>query len=108
MFKYHQGATLLPVWTNVETYEFEGESIPAVSVSASRDHEGTITVSLCNLDPNREMSLEADLRGANISEITGRILTAGAMNAHNTFDAPQTVSPVEFDGHRVRFGWMGG
>ena len=50
------------------------------------------------------MSLEADLRGANISEITGRILTAGAMNAHNTFDAPQTVSPVEFDGHRVVSG----
>jgi alpha-N-arabinofuranosidase len=30
--------------------------------------------------------------------VTGRILTAAEMNAHNTFDAPDAVHPVAFTG----------
>lgn len=101
MFKDHQGATLLPIWTDCREYGFQGESIPALSASASLDQEGTMTISLCNLDPNRELDLEAELRGAAIAEVTGRILTAESMNAHNTFDAPEAVRPVPFDGWRM-------
>ena len=35
---------------------------------------------------------------------SGRILTAEAMNAHNTFDNPDNLVPVSFDGARVEKG----
>lgn len=101
MFKDHQNASLLPLWADSREYAFDGESIPALSASASRDEKGTITISLCNLDPNQELPLEAELRGVKVAEVTGRILTADSMNAHNTFDAPETVKPVDYDGCRV-------
>jgi alpha-L-arabinofuranosidase len=33
--------------------------------------------------------------------VTGRVLTAAAMNAHNTFERPTAVQPVEFRGARL-------
>ena len=42
------------------------------------------------------------MRGAQVRELEGLLLTAGAMAAHNTFDAPERVAPVAFAGARVR------
>src|SRR5665213_191582 len=42
MFKVHQDATALPVDVQTPPYAFGGESIPAVSASASRDKAGRI------------------------------------------------------------------
>ncbi len=36
--------------------------------------------------------------GAELNSVTGRILTADRMQAHNTFDAPNTVAPRSFEG----------
>jgi alpha-N-arabinofuranosidase len=36
------------------------------------------------------------LRGTKAKSITGRLLTAAAMNTHNTFDEPEDVKPVIF------------
>ena len=33
-----------------------------------------------------------------ITHLTGRVLTAPAINSHNTFDAPETIHPVAFTG----------
>jgi alpha-N-arabinofuranosidase len=38
------------------------------------------------------------VRGQGVSGVSGRILTAGAMNAHNTFEQPDAVRPEAFDG----------
>jgi alpha-N-arabinofuranosidase len=105
MYKVHQGATLLPMDIDCAPYEHGGESIPALSASSSRDDAGKIHLSLCNLDPERAMSITCELRGAERSlpsgkpaRVTGRLLTAGAINAHNTFDQPEAVKPVGLDG----------
>ena len=34
-------------------------------------------------------------------KISGRILTAPEMNAHNTFDQPDTVKPAEFSAFQM-------
>jgi alpha-N-arabinofuranosidase len=34
----------------------------------------------------------------------GRILTAEEMNAHNTFDKPNTIEPAEFKGIELKDG----
>jgi alpha-N-arabinofuranosidase len=98
MYKDHQDATLLPLDLQCDTYEFGEESIPALSASASRDQGGRIHLSLCNLDPNREAEVSCVLRGADVSAVTGRVLTAEAITAHNTFDQPEAVRPGPFEG----------
>jgi len=98
MYKVHQGATLLPTDINCAPYDHGDESIPAISVSASRDDKGQVHLSLCNLDPGREMSISCELRGMKPTSATGRVLTAEAINTHNTFDHPESVKPVTFAG----------
>jgi alpha-N-arabinofuranosidase len=38
------------------------------------------------------------ITGATAARITGRMLTAPAMNTTNTFDRPDAVRPVQFTG----------
>jgi len=93
MLKGHQGATRLAVELETPAYAHEGESMPMLSASASRDSEGRLHLSLTNADPNRAARLTCRLLGARVSSVTGRVLTADAGNAINTFDAPETVAP---------------
>ena len=88
MYKDHQDAMLLPLNIKSDAYASEGQSIPAVSASASRDREGRVHITLVNLDPNRGRVVQADIRGQNVRAVSGRVLTAPAMNAHNTFEQP--------------------
>jgi alpha-N-arabinofuranosidase len=98
MYKVHQDATLLPTDLDCAAYAHGDESIPAISVSASRDGEGKVHLSLCNLDPNQSASVSCELRGMEPTEAAGRVLTAEVINAHNTFDQPDVVKPATFDG----------
>jgi alpha-N-arabinofuranosidase len=50
------------------------------------------------------VTLTCTLADMNAAAVTGRILTAPAMNAHNTFDAPETVKPSAFDGAKLEGG----
>jgi alpha-N-arabinofuranosidase len=99
--KVHQGATLIPVELSAPDYKLGGVSIASLSSSASRDASGRIHVSIVNLDPNRAAEVSAKPASVNAKKVTGRILTAGAMDAHNTFDNPQAVKPTEFSGFEV-------
>jgi alpha-N-arabinofuranosidase len=44
--------------------------------------------------------------GAAVGTPSGRILTAAAMTAHNTFEAPHTVEPAPFAGASVVGGQL--
>jgi alpha-N-arabinofuranosidase len=72
--------------------------LPAVSASASRDAQGRVHLSLVNLDPKSAASVEGRIEGHKASSVSGRILTAPAMDTHNTFDAPNRVQPTAFTG----------
>jgi alpha-N-arabinofuranosidase len=104
MFKRHQDATLLPLDLQCAGYEVGDEAIPALSASASQDAEGRIHLTLCSLDPSHDAQVRCLLRGAAVSELTGRVLTARTMNAHNTFERPEAVHPVRFEGARLDNG----
>jgi alpha-N-arabinofuranosidase len=98
MFKDHQDATRLPVLLQGQDYAFDGDAIPQISASASRNRGGEILVTACNLNPNEPVELSCSLHGAPATTVTGRVLTARSMNACNTFQSPHTVVPVQFDG----------
>ncbi|WP_261380681.1 alpha-N-arabinofuranosidase [Neobacillus bataviensis] len=100
MYKVHQDAEVLAVDSSFGTYEYNGEKLPQVTVSASKNAEGKIHVSLCNIDHQNGAELDLDLRGitAANTKVSGTIITADTMNAHNTFEQPDVVKPVEFTG----------
>ncbi len=104
LYQVHQDASLLPTRVENQTgYVFQGERLPQVNLSASRDEQGRVHVSLCNLDPNTDAEVQLTLEGVTaIGSIAARTLTASAMQAHNTFDHPEKVEPGEFQSFVVR------
>jgi len=101
MFKVHQGARFLPCDINCTPYQNGSESLPAISASASKDKSGKIHISICNLNPESPAELACAFEGFQAKKVTGRILTAEVMNAHNTFEKPDVVRPVEFKGMKT-------
>ena len=101
LYKVNQNAMMVPIKINSAEYSFDGESIPAVNASASLDSTGTVHVSLCNVDPNSPEVVTFRLESFKGKKISGRVLTAEKMNAHNTFDNPNAVVPKEFTGYRL-------
>jgi alpha-N-arabinofuranosidase len=98
MFKVHQDATSLPVELTTPDYVVGANKIPAVSASASRAKDGRVHLSLANTDPNRPVTVACRLTGLAPKGVSGRVLTAAAMNARNTFAAPDAVKPAAFTG----------
>jgi len=101
MYVPFQGATFLPAEVQTPEYRYGEAAMPAVTVSAARDAEGTIHLALVNADPHRRATVTVRLAGAAARGAEGRVLTAASMDAHNTFDLPGAVSPAPFTGERV-------
>jgi alpha-N-arabinofuranosidase len=98
MYKVHQGATLIPTEISASDYQLAGQSIPSIHASASRDVSGRIHLSIVNLDPNHPADVSAKLNGIRAGNVMGRVLTAEAMNARNTFERPDAVKAANFSG----------
>jgi alpha-N-arabinofuranosidase len=97
MFKAHQGATVLATELSANEYTVGENTIPAVTVSASRAENSTVLLTLVNTDPNKEAALSVEIAGSNLTFASGRVLTADVVTAHNTFDQPNAVEPKPFD-----------
>ena len=98
MYVPFQNATVLPLTiSNNHEYSFGKTSIPAISASAARALDGKVYLSLVNTNPNESVEIGIDLAGNKIDAATGRVLTAKAMDAHNTFSQPQSVQPENFN-----------
>ena len=96
MYTPHHDAKLLTSELQSAQYEFGSDHIPAVNVSASQDQAGKIHVTLCNLNPNSPAEVACELQGASVKQISGRVLTAPEITAHNTFEQPEVVKTAQF------------
>jgi alpha-N-arabinofuranosidase len=97
MYTVHYDATLLPIDLTSADYISGSQTIQQVHASASRDKAGKIHVTLCNLNPNDTAEVTCELSGAKAQKLAGRVLTAPAINSHNTFDNPEVVKPAAFN-----------
>lgn len=104
MYKVHHDATALDFRLTTGDYGFGGESIPTLTASCSTKKDGVVQVTICNLDPNESKELICKLPGSEVNAVKGRILTAEAMDAHNTFDEPNAIHPVGFDDFEIASG----
>ncbi|AFZ66345.1 alpha-N-arabinofuranosidase [Deinococcus peraridilitoris] len=99
MYKVHQDARLVDTHTLPEGSDDETKEHPTFSVSTSTKAPGRLNISLCNADPQASTEVRLEVRGLNASalRVTGTVLSADVKDAHNTFDAPDTVEPRVFD-----------
>ena len=117
LYKAHQDATLLPIAltsarvappanANAAPAPFRREQrgVDAINASASRDAAGKIHVTLVNVDPKNEQTLEIEARGTTVKRVNGHALASKSITDHNTFDAPDRVSVKPFDGARLSNG----
>jgi alpha-N-arabinofuranosidase len=104
MFKVHHDATRLPVNLLTPDYVYDDDAMPALSVSASRDRDGEVHVSIVNAHATEPIKMNCELDGVSASSATGRILTSDKLDGHNTFDEPEGVKPMEFSDASVEGG----
>ena len=108
MYKHHQEATLLE--SSIETEMIgvdENYMVPNLNESVSLGQDGKIHVTLTNLSESQAYDIEGVFADTDIAEVKGTVLTE-AMAAHNTFDNPDKVRPVDFtdvkvEGNKVQF-----
>ena len=101
LYKVYQDATSLPVDLKSPWYGKEAVAIPSVSASAVRDSAGKIHIGLVNLDPNNAVAVTAKIAGMASGAVAGRVITAPAMNAVNTFEQPRVVTAQAFRDARM-------
>ena len=98
MMRHHQGAALLDSslvgGTTVGTGKNE---LPKVFESVSEDKDGVITVTLTNnsLESSEDVDIMLTNEGDKYSVSEARYIE-GAMDAHNTFEAPEVVDEKDF------------
>jgi alpha-N-arabinofuranosidase len=97
MLSVHQDARLLETNLEESNYHYGEDKISQLSISSSMNSEGDIHISLCNLDPSNEAEIECEILGADISSVSGSILTSDKMNARNTFDNPNAITEAAYN-----------
>lgn len=102
----HHDATSLPLKLNAGKITQGNKTIPALSASASKDKQGRINITLTNVDLKQTRRVEIDLKGYSMTSVSGQILTADAMNAHNTFNSPERVKPATFSNVSIEKGQL--
>lgn len=105
MYKVHQEATMLPVDITSPTYSRSGKEINSLSVSASKDKNGKIHISLVNLNPNQSLEVSCNIKNfTNGNIVNGSIITGDKTDSHNTFDDPNRVVIKKFDETSLKNG----
>jgi alpha-N-arabinofuranosidase len=96
MYKAHMNAAYLPSEVACDSITYNDKKIPSVSVSASKDSNGKIHITLANINPDKDEKIKINIGGINLSKISGTILTAKAIDSYNSFDEPNNVVPGAF------------
>jgi alpha-N-arabinofuranosidase len=95
MYAPHQGNTSIRTLFEVPSLTAAGaKTLLALSGSASmKDKHVVLTV--VNPDARTPQSTEIDVRGAHVSAARASVLSSTDIRAHNTFDTPHALEPIE-------------
>jgi len=97
LYKVHQDAKLIPIHVKSGDYQLGDKTLKAISASASINEDGQVHISLVNIHASAAQEVRISVRGIEINTVSGRILTADKVQAHNTFKSPNTVQISNFD-----------
>jgi alpha-N-arabinofuranosidase len=100
LYKVHQNAKLIPIQFNSPDYTSGNDKIPALNVSASKDSNGVVHITLVNLYPSKAISIQTSIDG-NYKTVTGKVLTSAKLTDVNTFEQPGKVVETDFKGAKL-------
>ncbi len=92
MYQAFMEATPYPAVVSGPDYVQGTNHMPMVDVSAARGKDGKLVLAIVNTDPGHAVQVVTNLTGT----AHGHILSAFAMDAHNSFDKPNLVRPLPF------------
>ncbi|AUS06880.1 alpha-N-arabinofuranosidase [Pseudotamlana carrageenivorans] len=104
MYKVHQDAKLIPLKFHSPKYELNGKSLPAVSVSASKDTSGLVHISMVNIDANKANTINLDLGALGVKNVTASIITSDKLQDYNAFDNPNHIVIKKLDNAKIKKG----
>ncbi|WP_295653376.1 alpha-L-arabinofuranosidase C-terminal domain-containing protein [uncultured Mucilaginibacter sp.] len=98
LYKVHQDAKYLPIKFTSPDYVVGDSKLPALNASASIDSNKVIHISIVNIDNSKAISIRTALSGLKWSTVSGQILTSAKVTDINTFDKPNNIHIVNFNG----------
>jgi alpha-N-arabinofuranosidase len=104
MYVPFQDATSLPLQLTTPEFTLDGTAIPAINASAARGKDGKIHIAIANMDPQDRVDLSIDLSGLKARSVSGEVLTADKMDAHNVPGQPAAIAPKPYTGGRLGNG----
>ncbi len=103
MYNVHQDATYVPTdYNEGMKVSPSGRIMPEVSVTASRDAEGRLHVSLVNPLVDKEQTVVLNFDELKVKNVEGEILTAETIQSYNDFGKAPAVAPKAFDGFKAK------
>jgi alpha-N-arabinofuranosidase len=106
LYKDFGDGAVLPVAVQSGDYRKNEWTLKTISASAVRGVDGVTHIGLTNVDPTQAATVTVNLSGITGARVSGRIVTAATMDAHNRFDAPEVVTPQAFTGARLAGGTL--
>jgi alpha-N-arabinofuranosidase len=97
MYVPFQDAVRLPVDFAAGAYKVDSINLPRLDAVAAKGKDGNIYVAITNIDPKNAASVDIPLDGYSIASVNGETLYASSIDAVNTFDNPDNVSPKAID-----------
>ncbi|MCI1247142.1 MAG: alpha-N-arabinofuranosidase [Prevotella sp.] len=102
LYKGFQDATYLPTSLVCGNHTEDQESVPLISTSAAKKKDGSIILSLCNIDLEHSQNMSIRLNGASPKSVSGQILTSKNINDFNDFQHPDIVKPANFKNAKLK------
>jgi alpha-N-arabinofuranosidase len=98
MYLPFHDATLVPVSFDAGTFRNGDITLPRVDAVAARDSAGRLWLALTNVDPREATTMIMNSPGVTARSAVGEVLTASAVDSHNSFDRPNAVRPIAYRG----------
>lgn len=109
MYKGFQNATYLPMDIQCDSMQVRGDNhardgrkIPLLSTSAAKTEDGSIIISLANVDVDNDQNVQINIDATTAKSVTGRMLTCKSINDFNDFEHPNVVAPVDFKNAKLK------
>jgi alpha-N-arabinofuranosidase len=110
MYNGFQEATALPVDVTTDSIFVQGGHmtnardchIPTVSISAAKQKDGSLFLSLVNTSLDRKQNANIHFDNTNIRSVAGTILTAKDVKEYNDFQHPERIREVAFKGIKTK------
>lgn len=94
MYNVHQGARLIPIALETENYGYKGESIPALTASAS-EKDGVTNITLTNANPVKAIPFKLNVERT-FKSVIGKIITSSEITDYNDFGKDEKVRITDF------------